>query len=234
MKKNTLSPPKFEDYLPIIDAEIAKRKHKWNLTSITWMDYDDVSQIIRIHIYKKWSQYQTTRPLAPWLNSIITNQIRNLIRNHYSNYARPCLKCAAAIDSAGCQIYTTQCSDCPLYAYWQKRKQPATHVKIPVSIENHSHEVKSIFDDSIDVSRHIQMMHDKMREVLRPVEWQVYQGLFVDNKDERAVAKDLGYITNEHGRNPGYKQIKNIRKIIVAKARKCLSNGEIDIIWWNN
>jgi hypothetical protein len=43
------------------------------------------------------------------------------------------------------------------------------------------------------------------------------------------VAKSLGYISNEKGRSPGYKQIKNIRKIIIAKAKKCMANGELDI-----
>jgi hypothetical protein len=229
MKSNTAG-PKFEDFISIIDAEIAKRRHKWNLTSITWMDYDDVSQIIRIHIFKKWDQYQASRPLAPWLNSIITNQIRNLIRNHYSNYARPCLKCAAATDNDGCAIYGKQCEDCPLYAYWQKRKQPATQIKIPVSIENHPNEVRSIFDESADVIRHVNAVHTKMKEVLKPLEWQVYEALFIHNKDEIDVAKQLGYITNEKGREPGYKQIKNIRKAIIVKVKKCLVDGEIDII----
>ena len=41
------------------------------------MDYDDVSQIIRLHIYKKWDMYDPAKPLAPWLNRIITNQIKN-------------------------------------------------------------------------------------------------------------------------------------------------------------
>lgn len=229
MKSKTPS-PSFEDCLSVIDAEIAKRRHKWNLSSITWMDYDDVSQIIRIHIYKKWNQYQAERPLVPWLNSIITNQIRNLIRNHYSNYARPCLKCAAAVDQDRCRIYETQCSDCPLYSYWQKRKQPATQIKIPVSMENHAHEVKSIFDDSTDVSRHVDTVHAKMKEILKPLEWQVYEGLFISHKNEAEVAKELGYISNERGRNPGYKQIKNIRKTIILKVKQCLANGEIDIV----
>lgn len=229
MKSNSNERPKFEDCLPLIDAEIAKRRHKWNLSSISWMDYDDVAQIIRIHIFKKWGQYQPTRPLAPWLNTIITNQIRNLIRNHYSNFARPCLRCAAAVDGDKCSIYEMQCSDCPLFAHWQKRKQPATHVKIPVSIENHAHEVHSIFDDSIDVTRHVQAVHDKMKEILKPIEWQVYEGLFVLHKEETEIARQLGYVSNERGRDPGYKQMKNIRKAIMAKVRRCLSSGEIDV-----
>lgn len=222
--------PTFEESLSIINVEIAKRRHKWNLTSISWMDYDDVSQIIRIHIYKKWEQYESSRPLAPWLNTIITNQIRNLIRNHYSNFSRPCLKCAAATSSDGCEIYKTQCSDCPLFAYWQKHKQPATNIKIPVSIENHVDEVSNISDSSSDVSLHIEEFNKKMQEVLKPLEWLVYKGMYIQNKDETIVAKELGFISNEKGRNPGYKQIKNLRKIIILKAKKLLNDGEIDIV----
>ena len=85
----------FEDFIDTIDEEIKKRKSKWKLTSITWMDFDDISQILRIHIYKKWHLYDPAKPLAPWLNRISPNQIKNLIRNNYANYARPCLKCAA-------------------------------------------------------------------------------------------------------------------------------------------
>jgi hypothetical protein len=220
----------FEESIKIIDEEIAKRKHKWNLTSLTWMDYDDVSQIIRIHIYNKWAQYDESKPLAPWLNIIITNQIRNLIRNHYSNFARPCLKCGAAKDMTGCVIYGTQCVACPLYAHWVKRKMPATQIKIPVSIENHQNEVRSIFDDSTDVSRHADKLHDRMKEILKPTEWRVYEGLFILNLDEDEVAKRLGYSSNEKDRKPRYKQIRNIRKIIMVKVKKCLANGDIDII----
>jgi DNA-directed RNA polymerase specialized sigma24 family protein len=222
-------PPKFEDFLPIIDLEIAKRRHKWSLTSIPWMDFDDVSQIIRVHIHKKWHLYNPLKPIQPWLNSIITNQIRNLIRNIYSNFARPCLKCQAARENNGCEIYVTQCADCPLYARWKERKEPATHIKLPVSIENHSQEVSSMFDESKDMTNQIQLLHDKMKEVLKPIEYQVYEGLFILNEDEATVARKLGYISNEKGRPPGYKQIKNLRKIIILKAKRCLSEGQIDI-----
>ena len=44
--------PKFEDFIGQIDIEIKKRKSKWNLTALSWMDFDDVSQILRIHIFK--------------------------------------------------------------------------------------------------------------------------------------------------------------------------------------
>lgn len=224
------NPPKFEDFIDIIDVEIAKRRHKWSLTSISWMDYDDVSQIIRLHIYKKWHLYNPEKPIQPWLNIIISHQIKNLIRNNYTSYARPCLRCGAAKDTNGCEIYTEQCAKCPLYARWQQRKQPATYIKIPVSIENHTNEVRNIFDDQSDIFRHITLMHNKMKEILKPIEWQIYEALFVDGLEEEAVAKKLGYISNERGRKPRYKQISNIKKTIIQKARKCIENGEIDIV----
>ena len=34
------------------DQEIQKRRGKWNLKSLAWMDFDDISQIIKLHIFK--------------------------------------------------------------------------------------------------------------------------------------------------------------------------------------
>lgn len=221
--------PDFNDCLDIINTEIAKRRYKWSLNSLAWMDFDDVSQIIRIHIYNKWSQYDPERPLQPWLNAVISSQIKNLIRNNYGNYARPCLRCDAAEDNSGCKIYKTQCKACPLYADWLKRKQPAHNIKLPVSIENHTNEVSQISDSPQDITYQISKVHIKMKEILKPLEYKVYEGLFILNEDESVVAGKLGYISNESGRPPGYKQIKNIRKAIIIKVKKCLQNGEIDI-----
>jgi hypothetical protein len=107
----------FENSIAIVDEEIRKRKSKWTLAALAWIDFEDVEQILRIHIYRKWSLYDAQKPLAPWLNIIISNQIKNIIRNNYGNYARPCLKCAAAEWDDSCSIYGEQCKKCPLYAH---------------------------------------------------------------------------------------------------------------------
>lgn len=96
-------------------------------------------------------------------------------------------------------------------------------------MEKHTHEVHAIFDDSIDVSRFADAVHEQMKLVLKPVEWLVYEGLYITHRDEADIAKDLGFVSNETGRNPGYKQMKNIRKTIMTKVRRCLTNGDIDI-----
>ena len=111
MKKKKSS-PSFEDSISIIDNEISKRRNKWNLSSLTWIDFDDVSQIIRIHIYKKWHLYNPKKPLAPWVNRIISNQIKNLIRNNYLNFIKPCAQCPEAEPDEGCKKFGKQCSNC--------------------------------------------------------------------------------------------------------------------------
>ena len=77
--------PNFEESIDQINTEIIKRRSKWNLTVLAWMDFEDVAQILRIHIYKKWDLYDPSQPLGPWINRIISNQIKNLIRNNYGN-----------------------------------------------------------------------------------------------------------------------------------------------------
>ena len=78
---------------------------KWNLKSLSWIDYDDVAQIIRIHIHKKWHLYNQEKPIGPWLNTLISNQIKNLIRNNYANLSKPCYRCDAAEGEDLCVIY---------------------------------------------------------------------------------------------------------------------------------
>jgi|TARA_R110000751_G_scaffold42088_4_gene98196 RNA polymerase sigma factor (sigma-70 family) len=221
---------KFEDCIDRIDAEIQKRKSKWKLTSITWMDFDDISQILRIHIYKKWDMYDPSKPLAPWLNRIITNQIKNLIRNNYGNYARPCLRCAASEGGDLCVIYEKQSSTCPLYAYWEKNKKVAHDIKVPVSLENHKQDVFNMENHHLDIDAAFRKLNEILPKVLKPIEWKIYENLYIKNLSEEEVAKLMGYKTSEKNRSPGYKQIKNIKKSIILKVKKLIKNGNLDII----
>jgi DNA-directed RNA polymerase specialized sigma24 family protein len=220
---------KFEDCIETINFEINKRKNKWNLTALAWMDFDDVSQILRVHIYKKWHLYDPTKPLPPWINRIITNQIKNLIRNNYGNFTRPCLRCAAAEGTDLCTIYQKQCSACPLYAQWEKTKKRAHDAKLPLSLENHSKEIHSIPSDNCDVEVAAERLHKKMKAILKANEWLVYKYLYIDFLQEEEVAKKMGYKTTEKNRQPGYKQIKNIKKSIIVKVKNLLNKGEVDI-----
>lgn len=227
--------PNFEDNITLVDRELAKRRNLWTLSSIQWMDFDDVSQIIRLHIYQKWALYDAAQPLIPWLNKVISNHIKNIVRNIYGNFVRPCLRCAAAEPDCLCKIYGSQCSKCPLYAAWEKSKKRAYEVKLPVPIETHLNNqecsfIDSGYNDSQDIDRQAAAIHARMQTALKPLEWTVYKHLFIDNLTEEQVAAKMGYKTTENGRKPGYKQIRNIRKTIMEKVKKALRNDEIDII----
>jgi len=220
---------KFEEKILDIDREIFKRKYKWSLTSLTWMDFNDVAQIIRIHINKKWDQYDQSKPLVPWVNRIITNQIRNLVRNHYGNFSRPCLKCSAFEGDNLCSIYGKQSGACPLYAKWLKSKKNAYDTKLPVSMENHLQEVYNKPSENLNLDHTIQQIHIKLKNKLKPNEWIYYSKVYIENLSETEAAKALGYKTTEKNRDAGYKQLKNLKKSIIEKVKKILYNGEIDI-----
>ena len=221
---------KFEDYIEQIDAEIKKRRSKWNLTALSWMDFDDVSQILRIHIFKKWHLYDTKKPLNPWINRIISNQIKNLIRNNYGNYCRPCLKCAAAEAGDLCYIYGKQSEACPLFSNWSRTKKQAYNAKLPVSINDHTYETNSTEYSDIDILGVMDKISAKMEEVLKPAEWKIYQALYIEHMSEEDAATLMGYKTNEKNRVPGYKQIKNVKKAIIKKVKRMLEDGEIEIL----
>lgn len=228
-KKKAAKPKKeFENCIEIIDQEISKRKNKWTLTSISWMDFDDISQILKIHIFKKWHLYDQSKPLSPWLNRIISNQLKNLIRNNYSNYCKPCLKCAAAEPDSGCAIYGSQDGRCPLFKNWLAKKKSAYDVKMALPLENHQSEVRDVEISSSSIEMGIKKLNEKLKEILKPNEWIVYKGFYIDNETEIEIAKKLNFKTTEKNRTPGYKQIKNIQKSIITKARKILDKNDLD------
>jgi RNA polymerase sigma factor (sigma-70 family) len=228
MKKKKSS-PSFEESISIIDNEISKRRNKWNLSSLTWIDFDDVSQIIRIHIYKKWHLYNPKKPLAPWVNRIISNQIKNLIRNNYLNFIKPCAQCPEAEPDEGCKKFGKQCSSCPLYKEWEKNKKHAYNLNMPVSFESLENCVDTSYNDSIDIDKFKLDLDQKMKKFLKPLEWKLYEMLYIKKMTEKQAAKKMGYKSTEENRNPGYKQIKNMQKAIIKKIKINIHNGGIDV-----
>ncbi len=226
MKKNKI---KFEACINLINTEILKRKNKWTLSTLNWIDFEDVSQIIRFHIYKKWNLYDESKPILPWINRIISNQIKNLIRNNYGNYARPCLKCAAALGENECRIYGKQDQGCPMFKNWLKTKKNAYDLKMAVSIEDHSYEINNQLSLDTDIQKATENLHKKMKEILKPVEWKVYELLYINHKTEEQVCRILKFKYDKKAKSTYNKQLKNIQKSIIKKAKQCLANGEIDL-----
>jgi DNA-directed RNA polymerase specialized sigma24 family protein len=222
---------KYEDKQEVIDRIIEKHRYIWQLKAIAWMDYEDVAQIIRFHISKKWKMWKQERPLEPWIARITVNQIKNLLRNNYSNYVRPCLACKFSLgnEPPACSITPSgkQCSECPLYKKWEKTKKSAYDVKLSVSIENHSESVQGMKDLNFDVITSAARLHEEMKHRLAPKQYKVYARLYIDGADEEKVAAEMGYKTNEKGKKAGYKQIKNFKKLFKQVAMKILQDEDI-------
>lgn len=96
--------------------------------------------------------------------------------------------------------------------------------------ENHSLEIYDIPNSHYDITGQIEEMHGKMKSILKPFEYKIYDCLFIKNLSEEQTAKELGYSSKEKWRKPGYNSISKAKKIIIEKARKIIKNGEIDII----
>lgn len=222
---------KYEDKQEVIDKIIEKHRYIWQLKAIAWMDYEDVAQIIRFHISKKWKMWKQDRPLEPWIARITVNQIKNLLRNNYSNYVRPCLGCKFSMgnEPPACSITPSgrQCGECPLYRKWEKTKKAAYDVKLSVSIENHSESIQGMKDLNFDVLSSANRLHEEMKHRLAPKQYRVYSRLYIDGADEEKVAMEMGYRTNEKGKKAGYKQIKNLKKLFKQIAVKILQDEDI-------
>ena len=72
----------FLDNIELIDKLLDSRKRRWRLKSRNDIDFDDVKQIIRIHLLKKWDKWDQTQPLGPWLSRVICHQIINILRKN--------------------------------------------------------------------------------------------------------------------------------------------------------
>jgi len=227
----------YEAKSDVIDNEIRKRYYKWHLHAIAWFDFDDVAQIIRAHIFKKWSLWDQSRPIEPWINKIISNQLKNILRNNYSNFARPCLNCEynQSREQSGDQVSALcaltpsglQCNECDLYAKWEKTKKNAYDIKMPLSLEFHGYTQNTEPEDHFDISRATSTLHHRMHEVLTARHYFVYKMLFIDGISEEEIARVLGYKSNEKGRKAGYKQIKNLKNQYKNIAKKIIHKEDI-------
>jgi hypothetical protein len=229
---------KFEEMYEVIDQIIKKRQMKWKLKAIAWFDFQDIEQMIKLHIYNKWHLWDQSRAIEPWINRIVTNQLRNIIRNNYSSFAKPCLSCSfnqnktsldkGIEDSCGFTPSRKQCNECPLFAKWEKTKKSAYDLKIPVSLENHKNYHLNIKQaDSVDFLNAENRLHNLMKNNLSDKYFFIYKMFFIDCLTDDEVARFLKFRTSEKGRKAGYKQIKNLKKLLYLKAKEILQEHDI-------
>lgn len=222
-KTVVLSRPRYEDCMDIINTLLLKASPKWKLQSIQWLDYDDVSQIIRLHIYKKWHLYDYTKPLEPWVSAIIHNQITNLIHSLYHASAPPCRECAADEGDDSCALYGKKCLECPLFAAWTRYRKSSHDLKMCFSLENHVDEVEQQEDTQSDMDIKLQKFHLFMLEKLPLKFKKVYQYIYIEHCSDEEAAQKLGYDLPKK-LNVALKDIANYKKIITNYGKELIKD----------
>lgn len=214
----------FEDNYKIFENELEKRRRKWTLKANLSLDFEDVKQICLKHIFIKLGQFDEEKgKLTHWTSRIITNQIKNILRNNFTSCARPCIQnCWFNAGGDSC-LYTpskVQCSECPVYKIWEDSKKIAFEVKMPLPIENHVQEVYDIPNSELDYDRAEKKLHEEMRKNLKANEWRVYELMIIQHLEDKEIAKVLKLKTNEKHRPAGYGTLIKMKKLFIKKAKK--------------
>ena len=220
----------FDSQRDALEELLKKYRPKWQLSALAWIDYDDVCQIIRFHIYKKWHLWDQRRPFKPWASMIISNQIKNLIRNNYSSFAKPCLRCPHNMGATTCDWTKSREQDesCPLFSKWRKKKERAFNIKLPLALEEEVGQGTTSLRDFVDYDKASERFHRLVMEQLNDKHKKIYFLLYVEHIDENEVAERFAFKADAAKRKkPRYKQIANLKKKFYNIALKIMKDHDI-------
>ncbi len=221
----------FEDKREDLDQLLLKYRPKWQLSALAWLDYDDVCQIIRLHIYNKWHLWDQSRPFKPWASMIISNQIKNLIRNNYTSFAKPCLRCQYNMGGTLCDWTKSGDQDrtCADFEKWKKKKERAYNIKLPLTLDDGvATQNTSSIKDQVDYKLSSGRLHELVMGQLSERHKAIYAMLYIDHKDETEVAKKFGFKGDSTKRKTiRYKQISNLKKKFYRIAIKIMEDNDI-------
>lgn len=210
----------FEQALPEIDRLIRQQRGRWRLET-AHIDYDDVSQILRLHLFNKWSQYNPAKPLINWASRVIHRKLLNILVQYYGRFSPP--------SSFECKCYEgRKCRKCKI---WEQKKKTAYLLNFAESTdtpEYSKNNVDRISHDYGDDEERVNILHKRMLETLPNDKLKnVYIWLFMERKDEEYVAEKLELKTSEEKRKPGYRQIQNYKNILIEHARKLTKEEDL-------
>lgn len=218
----------FEKNQTEIERVIGLNVGKWKLQgAIPSMDRDDVAQMIRQHIIIKIHLFDENRDIGRWLSTVVCNFLKNLVRNNYYKLAKPCVseKCSAYLGGEDCKIYTHTCSECPLYAKWEKDKKQQSDVKLPVSLENDNRMTKLSeipFDDSSILDK-IEELKFKLKSKLTPNEFYIFNAMYLENKTDADILKGLKFSSKAEGN----RQIRALKLSIYEIVKKTILEEDL-------
>lgn len=216
-----------------IKALVRKRKSNWVLTTTSWEDIE--SQLV-IHVWRKIHTYDKNRPFDRWCNTLLTNQTINILRDLSYKLQRPCISAGAA--GGYCHFNTgdgtcswtkskTQCSQCPLFAAWQKKKEVKHNINATLSLENHTDEVHSKINDFVDVEGAQKVIHTKILAQLDRDDKRLYRMIFIRHWSLPRVGRKMGYKQTKNSKIPGYQIMCKFKARIRIMARAVIKSENL-------
>lgn len=224
---------------------IERRRPKWRAISV--LEFDDVKSILLSRIYQQLDLYDEKRPLDRWTNTVISNGIRNLLRDNVYRDARPCIS-GKAPGCGGGSSYGSGCaynqgdnkcgwtksglqdSSCAFYAKWMAKKQTKFAISAPLSIENHLDEYHTqpgeiVTEEWVDEKK--KLIDSKILGRLNKEEARIYKLLFIKHLEEEQVGEKMGYKKQANSDVKGYSQIRAIKIKIRQVAEQIISEEGI-------
>lgn len=220
----------FEDKIEEIEELLSKSRNHWHLDAVPSMDYDDVCQIIRRHIYEKWHLWDQKRNFGPWCRTVIRNQIRNELRNNYGRFAKPCLGCPHYVSEDECAFTKSkkQDSSCDLYAEWEKKKKRIHDVKLPLSMENRVINNSTDLYNELNYKKSSDNLHEKvLKKIPNSQQKKIYSLLYVEGKSDQEVAEEMNFKPESGRKNARYKQIENLKARFISLAKQVLETDDV-------
>lgn len=227
----------FKSLYPEFIRLIEKRRGSWELTTI--LEWQDVSSILLTRLWEKLDLYDRSRPLENWVNKLISHALINLARLHWYKYARPCVSageyggtCVFNTGGTGCSKTSSkiQCSECPMFAKWQKKKEAKFNTAIPVPFENHLHESYNKPGEILDPERldsAKRIIDNKILSKLNKHEGKLYRLMYIDHLTMEQVGKKMKYKPQPNSKVPGYQVLIKFSRRIKVMAREIIRENEL-------
>ncbi len=224
----------FELRVPELRKILSKRKGGWTLSTLDW---EDVEIMLLTRLWHKFHLYDAEKgPLENWANTVISRAMYNLLRDNLFCYQRPCVASGPAGglcvfnqggDRCGFTTSGAQCSECPLYAKWQRKKESQYNIKASLPIEFHAQEVHNLQEDFFDIEAAKLVIDKKMIEQLDKVEGKIYVLLFVEHKSIEEVGKIMRYKKQRGSKISGYQVLKKLCTKFKEMAREIIQREEL-------
>jgi RNA polymerase sigma factor (sigma-70 family) len=217
----------FESQVDFIKEQIKKRESKWRLQNPPW---EDVEMILLERIWQKFDTYDQTQPLENWVNTVITNFTKNLLRDNLTKFSRPCiLGCAENLGGNACGYTKSgiQCAECKLYATWQKKKESQFNIKASLPLENHFQEVNNKQSDFINIDSAKKVIDEKIKNKLNRRERKIYKMLYIKYMTAQEASEALKSQKSKIYKNESYAKILEFQKKIIKLSKQIIIDEDL-------